>query len=294
LKLLSVDAKTWRAAETPPAGGRWGAVAVPETLAMRWGELADRAGEFPWPCLLKLFRHEHVRLDGPEALKRHLAARESERPADETVVVQQWIDGSVHRMATAMVLMDEESRPVRGFTGRRLRVADARFGPFGETVEARAEWLPELYEGACALLAELGWRGFAEVECKQGADGVWHVLEINRRPSGWMCAAEADGAGFLQAYHRICATGERLDECVLQHGRMHYLRMVGNSYHAPVWAHGSGARWRDVARALLRARRLRREDPAHVCLGAWDARDGAANRAMLAETWRGWREGFTD
>ncbi len=292
LKLLSVDAATYAAAERPT--GRWGAVRAVESLRLRWGELVERADEFPWPCLLKVFRHEHVRLEDADALRRHVAAHDAAHADDEVVVVQRWIDGPVARMATAMLLMDADSRPVRGFTGRRLAVADGPFGPFGETVEARAEWLPELYEGACMLLSELGWQGFAEVECKQGEDGVWHLLEINRRPSGWMCAAEADGAGLLQAYHRICAEGATLRECVLQRSRMRYLRMVGNPYHAPAWANGGRGSWRRLADCALRAWRWMREEPAHVCLGAWDARDGAANRAMLRETWRGWREGFTD
>jgi len=291
LRLLSVDEATWKAAEAPV--GRWGAVRAVDTMHVRWGELATRAREFPWPCLLKVFRHEHVRLENPEALRRHVAAHDANHAADEEVAVQRWIDGPVHRMATAMLLLDADSRPVRGFTGRRLAVARARFGPFGETTEARAEWIPELYEGACELMASLGWQGFAEVECKQGEDGIWWLMEVNRRASGWMCAAEADGAGFLPAYWRICAGDARLEECVLQQSRMRYVRMVGNAYHAPAWARHRMA-WRDLPRDLWRAWRWWREDPACLCPGAWDASDGAANRAMLQETWRGWREGFTD
>ncbi|MDQ6958412.1 MAG: hypothetical protein Q9M24_04790 [Mariprofundaceae bacterium] len=291
LKLLSVDEAGYEAADVARLKEPMDGLKLPATWSVAWQALCDHADEFTYPCLLKVFRNDHVRLDNAEAMRRHAKTYATEHKPDEQLTVQQWIEGDVTRMATAMLLFDADSRPVRGFTGRRLRVAPARFGPFGETTAAQAEWIPELYEGACELMAALHWQGFAEVECKQGPDGSWYLIEINRRASGWMCAAEADGAGMLQAYYRICSEGVKLEECVLQRSNTRYMRMVGNDYHAPDWFVGSfpagsrQKRFRHFLHAMLDYRKV----PESICMGAWDRRDKRANREMLRLTWEALR-----
>ena len=204
--------------------------------------------------------------------------------------IQQYIEGPIDRMASAMLLFDAEGRPVRGFTGRRLRVSDTRFGPFGETTAARAEWIPELYTGARDMLARIGWQGFAEVECKQGDDGRWTVMEINPRTSGWICLAEADGAGFLQAYHRLCTGDLVLEEACLQRSRTAYRRLIATCYHEPDWAACTSphrGRWRSLGRTLgaIRAARSR-----PMQFGAWDGRDLRASLALARSSIRrAWR-----
>jgi len=291
LKLLSVDEAGYEAADVARLKGFTGGLKLPATWSVAWQELCDHADEFVYPCLLKVFRNDHVRLNNAEAMRRHAKAYATEHQPDEQLTVQQWIEGDVTRMATAMLLFDADSRPVRGFTGRRLRVASARFGPFGETTAAQAEWIPELYESACALMAALHWQGFVEVECKQGPEGSWYLIEINRRASGWMCAAEVDGAGLLQAYYRICSEGVKLEECVLQRSNTRYIRMIGNDYHAPDWFAGSTPAdgWRNRIKRFLQAVLDYRKAPESLCLGAWDRRDKRANREMLRLTWESWR-----
>jgi len=291
LKLLSVDEAGYEAVDVARLEGIRGGLKLPTMWSVAWQDLCDHADEFIYPCMLKVFRDDHVRLDNAEAMRRHAKAYATEHKPDEQLTVQQWIEGDVTRMATAMLLFDADSRAVRGFTGRRLRVAPTRFGPFGETTAAQAEWIPELYEGACELMAALHWQGFVEVECKQGPDGSWYLIEINRRASGWMCAAEADGAGMLQAYYRICSEGVKLEECVLQRSDTRYMRMVGNDYHAPDWfagsfpADGRLKRFRRFLHAMLDYRKA----PESICMGAWDRRDKRANREMLRLTWEALR-----
>ena len=291
LKLLSVDEDGYEAADAARLKGSWGKLKLPATWSVAWQDLDDRADEFIYPCLLKVFRNDHVRLENAAAMRRHAESYAPAHKPDEQLTVQQWIEGDVTRMATAMLLFDADSRPVRGFTGRRLRVASVRFGPFGETTAAQAEWIPELYEGACELMTSLHWQGFAEVECKQGPDGVWYLLEINTRASGWMCSAEADGAGLLQAYYRICTEDIRLEECVLQRSATRYVRMVGNDYHAPDWFAGSAPAdgWWNKINRFLRTILDYRKGPERICMGAWDKRDKRANREMLSLTWKAWR-----
>lgn len=249
-------------------------------------ELIDRAAEQDYPLMVKSRRDMFCRFDTPESLIEFLMQVPEGHRQQTQVRIQRYIEGETDRMATAMILLDGDSRPVRGFTGRRLAVASTQFGPFGETTAAVAEWIPELYEGAAGLLSAIGWKGFAEVECKQGADGQWYVMEINPRLSGWSSLAEADGAGLLQAYYRLCSEDVRLHEACLQRSAASYRRIIATSFHQPDWARdvpenrGALRRVRQICSAFRDYRRA----PDKVLLGAWDRRDGAASRAIFMET----------
>lgn len=233
-----------------------------------------------FPLIIKSTRNAFRKFESAEDL------REFVLQSDEDAVyrIQDYIDGPVTSMASAIVLFDAESRPVRGFTGRRLRVADTKFGPFGETLAAKAEWIPELYEGACELLTGLQWRGFAEVECKQAANGDWYVMEVNPRVSGWTCLAEADGAGLLSAYYQLCAHDVQLEEACLQHSKADYVRMIATCYHDPEWdASEYSSIWKKCKRLLVLFFEYRNRRPWRL-LGAWDSRDLKASLSIAWQT----------
>lgn len=250
--------------------------------------LGAKATELPYPLIVKLARGLYRRADGPEELAAFLRELGGEKHPEVEVYVQGFVSGEVARMASAIVLCDADGRAVRVFTARRLRVAPTAYGWFGETLAARAEWLPELAEAACALAEQLGWRGFLEVEAKQGPDGRWHLLEVNPRISGWGALAEADGAGLLRAYHMLCTEAPRLARAALQRDRAEYVRVIATVYHDPDWAVPTApgdtrlARARRLVATLARAWRA----PDRVCLGAWDARDLTASLALAARTVR--------
>lgn len=258
------------------------AVAPMQIISSR--ELSEQAEAHSYPLMIKSQRDAYCVVHDADELRGFVSPFLPQH-AEAPHRVQQFIEGDVSRMASAILLFDDEGRAVRGFTGRRQQVAATRFGPFGETVAARAEWIPELYEGARDLLRAVGWKGFAEVECKQDEQGMWHVMEINPRLSGWSVLAEADGAGFLAAYHRICSEGARLDDALLQGSRASYLRLTGTCYHHPCWdadpGDGGGIRQKGICfiRTLLK---WWREHP-YLQAGAWDQRDLAASLSIL---WR--------
>lgn len=178
-----------------------GKLKIPRTTYCTSNELIETALEIGFPVILKSVRDGFVTFHHQEAMQAWLNnAVHHHYPLHLHQRVQQYIQGETASMATALLLFDEQSRPVRGFTARRIRVAQTNYGPFGETLAAKAEWLPDLYEACVELLSALGWVGFAEVECKQDQHGDWQLIEINPRLSGWSCLAEVDGAGFLQAY----------------------------------------------------------------------------------------------
>jgi len=254
-----------------------------------------RLPEFDYPLLVKTQRSAYQRIDSAADFEAYLDANQGREYADMGIEIQSYIPGEVNRMASAIMLLDGDSRVVRGFTGRRLRVEPTKFGPFGETTAARAEWIPELYEGASELLTSLGWQGFAEVECKQDSDGRWQLMEVNPRLSGWSCLAEADGAGLLAAYHRICADGAKLEEACLQRSQAEYVRVIATCYHDPDWAATTVADDSGIKRLRRLFSALRREmkHPDTVSLGAWDRRDLRASLQLLRHTirrlWALWR-----
>jgi len=239
-----------------------------------------------FPLLLKTVRDHFEKFDDAQSLREFLGREKEKHGLKHYHRVQQFIEGGVEKMASAILLFDEESRPVRGFTGRRLRVAETAFGPYGETTAAKAEWIPELYKGARELLSALQWKGFAEVECKQDEDGNWHVMEINPRLSGWTPLAEADGAGLISAYYQMCTEGVRLEEACLQRSKTEYVRMISTSYHDPDWAverEGNKRLWQQMGSLISTIRRYRKRRP-NMVLGAWDDLDLSASFAILHST----------
>ena len=255
-------------------------------------ELYDGAEHQTYPLILKSIRDGFKKFEAAHDLRRFLESEGLEHGDERFHRVQQYIEGSVDRMASAILLFDEDSKPVRGFTGRRLRVAETRFGPYGETTAARAEWIPELYEGARELLSALNWKGFAEVECKQGKDGYWYVMELNPRLSGWTPLAEADGAGLIAAYYQMCADGAKLEEACLQQSKTEYVRTIATSYHDPDWAVEREANRSLVAQigSLISTIRAYRQRRPNMLLGAWDELDLSASLAIFRSTVKRFRQ----
>ncbi|MDX8404126.1 MAG: hypothetical protein R8K54_06940 [Mariprofundaceae bacterium] len=253
---------------------------------VRVSDLYKDAEKQAFPLMIKSERDGFQRFDSPSALRQFLDSQDAEANADQYHRIQQFVEGGVDSMASALLLFDEDSRPVRGFTARRLRVAKTVYGPFGETTAAKAEWIPELYEGACELLSAMKWKGFAEVECKQGADGQWYIMEMNPRLSGWSALAEADGAGMLSAYYQMCAEGTKLEEACLQRSKAEYVRMVATCYHDPDWAverEGKQSFLSHLKQLFATIIDYRNRRP-NMALGAWDDRDLSASLSIFYKT----------
>jgi len=245
-------------------------------------DLLEHVHDERFPLMIKSTRNAYQKFDDAESLRQFISSNEE----GAFYRIQEYIEGETSSMASAIVLFDKDSRPVRGFTGRRLTVADTKFGPFGETLVAKAEWIPELYEGACALLSALQWQGFAEVECKQAVNGDWYVMEINPRVSGWTCLAEADGAGLLAAYYQLCAYDMHLEEACLQRSQADYVRMIATCYHDPEWdIDAYKGIWRKCKRLYILWREYRQKHPWRL-LGAWDSNDLKASLLI------GWRTAY--
>jgi predicted ATP-grasp superfamily ATP-dependent carboligase len=245
-------------------------------------ELYDASETLDYPIIIKSSRNQFCKFENTAELHQFFATHDLPTYIDEQYRIQKYIAGDVPKMATAILLFDEQGHCVRGFTGRRTAVNQTQFGPFGETMAAKAEWIPELYEGARDMLTHIGWKGFAEVECKQDVQGQWHVLEINPRLSGWACVAEADGAGFLQAYHEICTSDAKLQEACLQRSNTEYMRLISTGSHATYWSEYP-SKWQKL-KALYHIYTTYKKQKPNISLGAWDDHDFKASFSLFLHT----------
>ncbi|MDX8388075.1 MAG: hypothetical protein R8M46_06030 [Ghiorsea sp.] len=259
-------------------------VKIAPTQLVEESDIPNIANNLDYPVFIKSSRDQFRKFDNPNHLTTFFSEYDIPCYKDDKHRIQKFIEGDVSRMATAMLLFDEQGKPVRGFTGRRTQVSYTHFGPFGETTAAKAEWIPELYEGARDLLMAIGWKGFAEVECKQAADGQWYVLEVNPRLSGWACLAETDGAGFLQAYYSLCTSQLQLNEACLQRSKTQYARISGAGGHLPSWYNTQGIKER--LRVIYRLFKDAKSQQPHFTLGAWDKRDRRASFAIFWYTFK--------
>jgi len=250
--------------------------------------LYENIDDLPYPLIIKAQRWKYHIIDNAADFLTFLDHHQGKEHQEDSLCLQSWIEGGIERMASAILLFDANGHVVRGFTGRRQRVAPTPDGTFGESTAVKAEWIPELYDGAVELLTAMKWQGFAEVECKQAPDGKWYVMEINPRLSGWACLAEVDGAGMLQAYYDMCAHGAVLEEACLQRSDSRYVRMITTCYHDPDWAVSTEENdtiWNRIKRIVYTLREYRK-DPTRFSLGAWDGQDLRASLYLLRRTIR--------
>ena len=276
MRFLAPDAEVYERIvrrDYPDAPG----LAKPFAAQLRVEALLGEEGKrLAYPIVVKPARGLCYRVEDHAGLRALLQEVGADKRPEGALYVQRYVPGEDARVAVAVVLCDAASRPVRVFTARRLRAFHGPMGRLGGMVAARAEWIGELAEAACALAEAAAWRGFLEVEAKQGPDGAWHLIEVHPRVSAWTVLAEADGAGLLRAYYALCTEGTRLSWASLQRNQAEYARALALR-RPPAW------RGRSELVAML-ARALRTPD--RFCIGAWDAHDLRAS-SLLA--WRAWR-----
>lgn len=117
-----------------------------------------------------------------------------------TLMLQEIVPGGDEELYTVGSYLDEQSRPLAVFTGRKLRQHPRRFGTcrFAESV-----WLPDLADAALRLLRELRFHGVSQVEFKRDpTDGRYKLMEINARHWLWHSLAAGCGVNLSYAAYR--------------------------------------------------------------------------------------------
>ncbi|TGO04782.1 carboxylate--amine ligase [Serinibacter arcticus] len=98
-------------------------------------------------------------------------------------------DGSVRFAQLGRVLLEEHTPSALGNSVAQV-TADASVDAVARTA----------IEDVLLLLADLGWRGFANVDLMRGADGVYRVLEVNPRVGRSGYAPTASGYNVARMY----------------------------------------------------------------------------------------------
>lgn len=197
-------------------------VAVPKTMTITsFEQLADAAREIGFPCVLKPVSSIHWRknedLRGSGSHAKALQARNEEELKAQyldasslyhTVLIQEWIPGSVDRLAVLGGYVDDSSELLAYFTARKIIQSPDEFGT-GCLVESVN--IPSLLDPTTRLLRSLGYRGMAEVEYKlDSATGEYKLIEINPRHWDWHRLGNASGVNLTWTAYRYL-TGQRVE-----------------------------------------------------------------------------------
>lgn len=181
-------------------------VATPATVFVRTAEdLEAGAGQVAFPAIFKpvegtlfkrRFGRQVLRLETPNALQDTWQRVEG----CGTMMLQEVIPGGDDELYTVGSYLDERSRPLAVFTGRKLRQHPRTFGTarFAESI-----WIDDLAAAGLRLLAEMHYHGVSQVEFKRDPrDGGYKLMEINARHWLWHSLAAACGVNLSYVAYR--------------------------------------------------------------------------------------------
>lgn len=189
---------------------------VPRTFLLRDRAQAEAAArELRYPCILKPpqktatwqahTRAKVYKVAGAEDL---LALYDRCRDWSDTLMVQEWIDGTDADLYSYNGYFSAAGEPLAGFVARKLRQWPPQTGTSCLGEECRND---VVLETALALFRAAGFRGLGYVELKRDPRSGEHVvIEPNiGRPTGRSAIAEAGGVALL--YTMYCdVTGSPL------------------------------------------------------------------------------------
>jgi predicted ATP-grasp superfamily ATP-dependent carboligase len=207
LEAVLAKSELYRAAERE-------GVAVPRSWYLDGVPLAELAGsslvdevaaELPYPCVLKpddsrgfyrAYRTKVLVVDGPEALRRHLAETASR---GLRMVAQEIVDPPPGGFTSVCSYLDAAGRARGVFVGRKLE----QYPPgFGTSCLADARYDAKLADAGLRVLGALGYHGVSEVEFVWDETRGQHLLlDVNPRPWKWIGLPVAAGVDLpLLAY----------------------------------------------------------------------------------------------
>lgn len=193
-------------------------VPLPRTVLLREpADVARAADTLTFPCLLKpglrteawnrSIREKVIRLERPHDLD---PAYGRCAPFAETLIAQEWIDGSDAELYSCNGYFDRSGDPLATFVARKVRQWPPRTGVSSLGVECRNDTVRDY---ALRLFRSVGFHGLGYLEVKRDTRTGEHLaIEANvGRPTGRSAIAEAGGVELL--YTMYCdACGLALPE----------------------------------------------------------------------------------
>ena len=252
---------------------------IPETHILRNPEDAEIASRsIAYPCLLKpAFRSPEWNRRTPlKAFKAENPDKLLElyceySPLTETMIVQQWIEGTDEHLYSCNCYFDRQGRALVTFVARKLRQWPPRTGQSCLGEECRND---TVLEETIRLFQLVNYRGLGYLEMKRDRiSEKQYIIEPNvGRPTGRSAIAEAAGVELL--YTMYCdLTGRSLPKNIVQQYRgvkwIHLLRDLQSSFY--YWRHGelTLAQWWRSLRGKKTYAVLSLSDPAPFLSALW-------------------------
>lgn len=108
----------------------------------------------------------------------------------ETVIAQEYVDGSESRVESYHVYVDRRGEVAGEFTGRKIRTLPKECG---YTTALTITDQPDVVQLGRELVRMLGLQGVAKFDFKRAPDGTLYLLEVNARFSLWHHAGAIAG-----------------------------------------------------------------------------------------------------
>ena len=183
-------------------------LAIPKTIFLESREDAERAAEqLTFPCILKPPTKTPEWLSKAKISVYKIAtAEEFLKLYDicegwaETLMIQEWIDGSDGSLFSCNCYFNAKSEPIVTFIARKVRQWPPEIGTSSLGEECRNDFV---LEESIRLFRGVSYRGLGYVEFKRDArTGNHYIIEPNiGRPTGRSAIAEAGGVELLYAMY---------------------------------------------------------------------------------------------
>jgi predicted ATP-grasp superfamily ATP-dependent carboligase len=145
-----------------------------------------------YPCILKpAMKNEKFRQNSPR--KAFRLSSESEllecyrmvSQWEQSVVIQEWIEGGDERIAYCLAYYSRASEPLAVFAGQKLRQFPVNWGNTAIAAPAPPEWRDRILELSQHIFEKVRYQGLGSIEYKMRADGTPVIMEPTVGRTDW-------------------------------------------------------------------------------------------------------------
>ncbi len=155
-------------------------------------ELHARLDTVPYPCILKpAIRNSEFRRNSPSKAFRISSEEELLKcykmvaQWEQSVVIQEWIEGGDERIAYCLAYYSRKSEPLAIYAGRKLRQFPIDCGIGVIAAPAPNEWRDRLMELSQTIFEKVRYQGLGSIEYKMRADGTPVIMEPTVGRTNW-------------------------------------------------------------------------------------------------------------
>ena len=155
-------------------------------------ELHARLDTVPYPCILKpAIRNSEFRRNSPSKAFRISSEEEllecykMVAQWEQSVVIQEWIEGGDERIAYCLAYYSRKSEPLAIYAGRKLRQFPIDYGIGVIAAPAPNEWRDRITELSKIIFEKVKYQGLGSIEYKMRKDGTPVIMEPTVGRTDW-------------------------------------------------------------------------------------------------------------